>query len=110
MQIAMSGKPTASLATFAAVLAIAGLPLASCGDDDSTDGGHTGVTADQFEQIPSGAAEGEIRYELGEPAAEREIDDDLCLEYPESKGSGLGRPRTFRFCFRDGMLVAKKAY
>ncbi len=109
MQIAMSRQSRTRAATAIALLALATAGLSSCGDDGAN-GARSGVTADQFEQIPSGVAEDEVRYELGEPAAVREVDGDSCLEYPESRGDGLGRPRTFRFCFRAGRLVAKQAY
>jgi hypothetical protein len=94
----------------AIALLAACLVIASCGDGDGDETTRSTVTADQFEQIPLGVAEGEIRYELGHPVEVRDADGRSCLDYPESKGDGIGRPRMFRFCFRNGELVAKAAY
>lgn len=92
----------------AALLAVA---IVACGGgDDDGGGGGSAVARDRFEQIPRGAAEGEVRYDLGTPAAEREEGDSSCLEYRESQGDGIGRAGMFELCFEDGALVSKKAY
>jgi len=91
------------------VLAVA-VAVVGCGATDGATAGGSAVTADQFRQIPTGVAEGEIRYELGKPAAERQEDGEDCLDYRESEGEGIARPRMFRFCFRDGTLVRKSAF
>jgi outer membrane protein assembly factor BamE (lipoprotein component of BamABCDE complex) len=112
MQFARSPFQTAaghSIVVAALTVALA-LALAGCGDTQGDAGGGSAVTADQFRQIPTGVAEGEIRYELGEPAAERQEGGEDCLDYHESKGEGIARPRMFRFCFRDGTLVRKSAF
>jgi hypothetical protein len=90
--------------------AFAALAIAACGSGDGDRAGGSPVSRDRFEEIPRGAAKGEVRYDLGTPAAVREEDGASCLEYRESEGDGIGRPGMFRFCFRDGVLVAKEAY
>jgi hypothetical protein len=109
MQIAMSRR-SRSRAPLAVAVLVAGLLVASCADGDRGEGSGSAVSADQFRQVPRGAAEGEIRYELGQPAAEHDVDGSHCLEYRESEGDGIGRPRMFRFCFRGGVLSVKRAY
>jgi outer membrane protein assembly factor BamE (lipoprotein component of BamABCDE complex) len=89
---------------------VVAVALVGCGGTDGATAGGSPVTADQFRQIPTGVAEDEIRYELGDPAAERQGDGQRCLDYPESKGEGIARSRMFRFCFRDGTLVRKSAF
>ena len=110
MQIPRFSIPRPSTRLQTAPLVVLTLAFGGCGGTDggSTDG--SPVTADQFSQIPLGVALGEIRYELGEPAAERRDDGRDCLDYPESRGDGIGRSRIFRLCFREGILVAKNAY
>jgi hypothetical protein len=94
-----------ALLCVAAVMAIA-----ACGGDDGAPAGGAIVTADQFRQIPVGASEGELRYELGEPANEERIDGAQCLDYREGTGDGIGRAQMFRFCIRGGRLVSKDSY
>lgn len=90
---------------------IAALAITACGGDGGgAPAGGSAVSRDRFEQIPRGAAEGEVRFDLGVPAAKRQQGDSSCLEYRESQGDGIGRPGMFELCFRDGALVSKKAY
>jgi hypothetical protein len=91
--------------------ALATVVIAACGSGD--DGGQAGgspVSRDRFEQIPRGAAEGEVRYDLGTPAGVREGGGSSCLQYRESQGDGIGRAGMFELCFRNGALVSKKEY
>ena len=100
----------AAAAVLASILLLGGCAaLVVWGIDQAEDEiDESAITRQQFDAIPPGATEAEVRLRLGAPLSEDSYSGPRldCIYYAQ-KGEGLLGVDDFEFCFRNGVLVSK---